>query len=183
MKKNSKIQIIINDITVESIVLNRTESDIALVITKPYKNISGGSHIPYFARAGLSFNGEYGDNRLKQILAKVYELGKFIADRFDDLKNKYEFHFINSGVLSKNESDIKNYKKKKTELKKQFRSGKIDNLEYQKLLNPIQKEKKIWEFDISNTSKDFFEKYFPMTVPYGTRDEVINILSGKKELK
>jgi len=82
------VKLVVDGIEVGGIVLQKSESDFEIAITKPYQNLTTGSHIPYFARDVLSFKGEYGDDSIKATLRYLYELGKHLAEKMELLKNK-----------------------------------------------------------------------------------------------
>jgi uncharacterized membrane protein len=173
------VKLLINGIEVEGIVI-RTLYDFNIKIVKPYKNLSGGLHIPHFAREHMSFKGEYGDKRIRDLLKELYILGKYLEDEMEHLKEKINYIDDNCADSSLEMIDENTFKTKRITLKERLRSGEIDNKEYQKLLTQLRKKYKLWEQKNRELMDSFFEENFPMVVPVETRKEVINIIKGKK---
>ena len=67
--------------------------DVDVEITKPYSNLSTGSHIPVLAR-GLprSFKGEFGEVRAREMLEYLYLIGKHIKQNKEILRKKLVEH-------------------------------------------------------------------------------------------
>ncbi len=81
---------------VKGVITFRSESDISVEITSPYKNLSGGRHIPYFSRSQNSFMTEYGKSAAISILSDLYELGHYIEENRKFLALQSALHFYNS---------------------------------------------------------------------------------------
>lgn len=161
-------------------VVRRYPYDFTVTIKEPYRNLTSGLHIPYFARGHLSFDGEYGNTRILQILEELYALGKYLEkekDRLQAIIRGYEG--VGDGSPLEAAVGIEGQKK---ELKKRLRKGEITSREYQEYLSPLHQgvekcEQKAWA-----KLDSFFEDHFPMLVPAGTRENVVAILKGKKSL-
>ncbi len=75
------ITIIANDIEIIGVIKYHTSSDYTVEITQPFQNLSGGTHIPYFARAYTpDLTGEYGNHRMALELYGLYRLGNNLQD-------------------------------------------------------------------------------------------------------
>jgi hypothetical protein len=68
-------------------------------------------------------------------------------------------------------------------LRKQVKNGDIDNKQYQELTGPLRKETEKLELQISLLKDSFFEDNFPMIIPVGVRDEIIDILAKEKNIE
>jgi len=77
---NEIISMLIDGIEVQGKIIYRSPQDINVEITRPYKNLITGSHIPYFAMGVHNFKGEYGDKRALEFLKELYEIGKDIEN-------------------------------------------------------------------------------------------------------
>ena len=75
MNSERTVKIVINNNEVEGVVTHRSQFDFFVTITKPFQNISGGAHIPFFARR-YTFDGAYGDGRILETLRGLYQRGK-----------------------------------------------------------------------------------------------------------
>lgn len=75
-------------VLLEGKIVYRTGSDLSVRILRPYKNLSTGSHIPYFARPSFSYLGDYAYERAPEFLIELYELGLFLDQEFDRLKKR-----------------------------------------------------------------------------------------------
>ena len=78
---------------VKGVISFRSDSDIRVEITSPYKGLSGGLHIPYFSRPYHSFMTEYGDKTAENLLKGLWELGSYMAENQKFLKLQLAFHF------------------------------------------------------------------------------------------
>ena len=74
----------------------RSELDICVKITSPYKGLSRCKHIPYFSRPHNSFMTDYGKSTAKSILSHLYELGRYLEDNREFLALQRALHFYNS---------------------------------------------------------------------------------------
>ena len=81
---------------IKGVISFRSESDISVKITSPYKGLSGGRHIPYFSRPDNSFMTDYGKSTAVSILSRLYELGRYIEDNRKFLALQSSLHFYNS---------------------------------------------------------------------------------------
>lgn len=185
-KKNSEaiqeISINVRDIKVTGVITCKTIRCIDVQITQPYHNLSGGSCIPYFAIAHCSFSGKYGEDRCKEILYDLFELGDYIFKNIELLQKKIKKYDEINNKLSQEMITYEDFKKQRIVLRKRMRFKEIDNLEYQKLLLPLAKESRNLDFKIGMILNEFFDNNFPMIVPVSARDEVLNILAGKSVL-
>lgn len=173
---DTKIETIIDGYVIEGEITHRSVSDINVRITKPYKDVSRGLHIPYFARPLNSFDTELGDKTAKDLLENIYHLCRYISDNLDSITAQYLQIKKTIKLLEKENISEKVFKAKRIELRKLLRSKQIGNVEYQKLLTPIRKGRELLEVRKSLIWNDFFEKYFPMVVPVDTRNDVLRVL-------
>lgn len=164
------LELDIDGIDVCGIITYRSASDIDIEITKPYQGISNGRHIPYFARQTNSFLTEYGDKRAPDLLVETYDICSYIDDNFILLRRSIltlcKITAVRNGFILDND-----FNDKEKRLKMEFKGRRIDQKEYQKELKELREgiQKDIWD--------DFFDRNFPMTVPYfDTRTEVIEYL-------
>ena len=175
------ITIVVEGIEVQGEITHRSAGDISVRITKPYRNLSSGLHIPYFGRAHRSFDGDYGDEVSKSLLKDIYRIGRHLDQNLDSLRSRLDHakHAIRRLPLPYNKNEVDG---KRKELKALLRAGKLRNTEYQKELISLRKRVEHANHEIETVMKAFFENCFPMGVPYGPRNEVLEILEGKKDL-
>jgi hypothetical protein len=137
--KKEVVKILIDDIEVEG-TASRSSGDYGVTITKPYCNLYGGCHIPYFARGLYTYEGEYGDASIRATLEELYTMGTFLDIEMKNLKEKLKYY---NGIITKLSSEMmdeQEFKLKRIDLKKRLRDGEIDNKEYQETLTPLRKE-------------------------------------------
>jgi len=77
--------------------------------------------------------------------------------------------------------DLDKFHEEKRQLKIRFKKGDIDNKEYGQKLRALKKELAQFEAASRTCMNPFFEQ-FPVVVPVGTREEVLDIIEGKKSL-
>jgi hypothetical protein len=173
---DTKIKVTINGQKVEGEITHRSASDILVKITQPYQNVSRGLHIPYFAGSHKRFDSDLGDKIAKDLLESIYHLCHFIFENMGPLTAKYlKFKKRIKFLEARRVSEFV-FKSKRLQLRKMLRSGKIDNIEYQKRLAPIRKEYKKFELKKALAWSRFFEEYFPMIVPARTKKDILKII-------
>jgi hypothetical protein len=179
--KKEVVKILIGDIEVEG-TASRSSGDYGVTITKPYCNLYGGCHIPYFARGLYTYEGEYGDASIKATLEALYTMGKFLDIEMKNLKEKIKYYNDSVTKLSSEMMGEQEFNIKRIALKKRLRDGEIDNKEYQETLTPLRKEYEELDSKISDQRWSFFEEKFPMVVPISTGQQVLDIIEGKESL-
>ena len=175
------VKILIDDIEIEG-TASRLSGDYGVTIIKPYCNLSGECHIPYFARGLYTYEGDYGDASIRETLKELYTLGKFLVREMKNFKEKLKYY---NGIITKLSSEMmdeQEFKLKRIDLKKRLRDGEIDNKEYQKALSPLRKEYEELDSKIFDQRWSFFEENFPMVVPISTGQQVLDIIEGKESL-
>ena len=68
------VKTVLDGVEVEGVVSRHSNYDFTVTMTKPFKGLTGGSHIPCFARR-YDFDGEYGDQRISEVLKGLYDGG------------------------------------------------------------------------------------------------------------
>jgi hypothetical protein len=179
MKEDEVVKILIDDIEVEGIVTHRSSGDYGVIIIKPFCNLSGGCHIPYFARGLYNYEGEYGDASIKATLKELYTMGKFLDREMKNLKEEIKYYNDSVTKLTSEMMGEQEFNIKRIALKKRLKDGEISSKEYQKAFTPLRKEYEELDSKIHEQRRSFVEKNFPMTIPIGTDEHVIDIIEGK----
>lgn len=102
MKEDKHIRKVINGTEVEGIILQCSDSEIEVKITKPFSDVSKGLHIPCSARENktyLSANGYYTADRL---LTELYVICQYINDNKKMLNERL-------GLVKQNEANLENF--------------------------------------------------------------------------
>ena len=176
-----KINIFVEGIEVEGKITHRYASDITVQITKPFSNISMGLHIPNIARAYNSFDGEKGDTTAESLLKNLYDVGHHMDSEIFSIREKLDSakESISNLPVQFNSED---FNAKRKELKQSLKQGKFDSKVYQQQLTPLRKKAEEFNQKVIDIMDAFFEDSFPMCVPYGMREEVLNVIEGKMAL-
>jgi hypothetical protein len=181
MKEDEVVKILIEDIEVEGR-SSRSLGDYGVAITKPYCNLFGGCHIPYFARGLYNYEGEYGDASIKATLKELYTMGKFLTKEMKSLKEKIKYYNDIDTKLSSEMIGEQEFNIKRLALKKRLKDGEITSKEYQKAFTPLRKEYEALGSKIHEQRYSFFKKNFPMIVPISNHEHVMDIIEGKISL-
>jgi len=91
-------------------------------------------------------------------------------------------HAKNSVRNIPNKFEKEEFNIKRKELKQLLKQKELDNREYQKQLTSLRKKHQECNDKVDEIMDDFFEKSFPMIIPLGIREEVMDIIEGKKSL-
>jgi hypothetical protein len=179
---NKIIKTIIDGIEVEGEVLHRDSGDFTVVITKPFQNIKGGLHIPYFSRPYHSFDGAYGDNSLLDALSGIYEIGTYLFENINSLKGKVCELDRKIERLSENKITETEYKNIRIKLRRVLKDGEISHKYYQKILKWWRAERESLRVKIWLQTDIFFQDNFPMIVPVSNRDGILKIIRSETGL-
>ncbi len=181
MNYEKTIGTVIDGTEVEGSIIHRSSSDIRIRIEKPYENILGGCHIPWFARSFHSFDGDDGDAEAKRILEELFNIGKYLDENLGNLKEKLTCVKDKINGLAAKMLYGDKFDEEKRQLKISLKQGDIDDKEYQIKLRALKKEFKQFDLEAQACMNWFFEQ-FPMEVPFRTREEVLDTIEGKKSL-
>ena len=171
----------IEGVEVHGVITHRSGGDITVEITKPFKNMCKGLHIPYFSRPYRSFQGEYGDLTAIGLLKEMFDIGFFISLEIDKLSQKLS-HARDSINRITNKFDDEDFKKRRRELKQLLKKNIIDNKAYQKEFIIIRKKLDEFNRNVEQIMEVFFEDNFQMIIPYSMRDQILDIIDGKNEM-
>jgi hypothetical protein len=105
MSNEQEVKINVDGVKVLGEIFYRTEADIAIRITRPYKGLSNGCHIPYFSRPFHSFLNDYGDKMAENLLKYLYELGKYMDENRKFIEMQFSLHLHGDEYLSGNSQD------------------------------------------------------------------------------
>jgi len=164
-----KISIFVEDTEAEGEITHRSASDITVKITKPFSNISTGSHIPYFARAHKSFNGQYGDSVAELLLKNLYDIGHHMDSETFSIREKLDSakdHIINFPV----QFNTEDFNAKRRELKQLLKQNKLDSKEYQQQLTLLRLKTEDFSLKVDEIMDAFFDDNFPMCIPHGIKE-------------
>lgn len=144
-----KISITVEGSPVEGRFIKRERRSICVEITSPYSGLSDCSgEYPLHALGIGDFLGEFGDRRAATILSELYRFIKFADEHRIELIDcavayefliAYETH-IHPGVKAK-QRKIAKLDEEIVRLKEKLKNGALDNIEYQKSLTPLKKQK------------------------------------------
>ena len=174
----------IDGIEVEYKVLHRVSNDFEIEITKPFQNISGGLHIPYFARAHHSFDGKSGDEQILYVLNNVYGLSSYIAENRIRLKKQVRLLDRRLEKLSAHSISGDEFMAIRRKSRRLLRKGEISDKYHQMILRWWKKQMDwLWLETELHYIDPFFKNNFPMTVPHDTRKQVLKVLRSEISLQ
>lgn len=180
--EKTKIKILVDEVAVEGQIIHRSAADIIIKITNPFENLTTGRHIPNFGRPYSSFEGEYGDERAKDLLKDLYDIALYIDTNMARIRENLD-HAKNSIRNIPDKFEREEFYAKRKELRQLLRKKELDNVAYQKELTIWRKKNEEYELKVYRIMNAFFDDNFPMTIPYRMDAEVLDILEDKKSLK
>ncbi len=176
-----KIKILIDEVVVEGQITYRTAGGISVKITNPFENLSTGLHIPAPARAVMSYEGERGDATAESLLKELYEIGRYIDTNLVKLRENLDLA-KNSVRNIPDKFDKEDFYTKRRELRQLLKQKKLDNVTHQNELALLRKKHDEYDSKVRVIMDEFFKYNFPIGKPYGTREEVLDIIEGNKNL-
>ena len=183
MDSEKTLKVAVDGVKVEGKIVFRSESDIDVEITKPYKNLSTGLHIPYFARPVHSYKGEYGDETALYLLKELYPIADYLAKNMADLQAKLKAAKEEVDALASEMVGDTKFLKHRAELRSRLRNGELDNHAYQKELMVLMKKKKEFNNSARDVMRSFFADNFPMGISFGMQEPVLEVLEGKRRIR
>jgi hypothetical protein len=175
------VQLIIDGVDVRGVITHRSAGDIEVEITRPYQNISSGWHIPYFGRQLYSYQTPYGDYTARGMLKGLYVFAAYLDTNMDVLREKLSTikQTFATLVARVSQEDAIGFRRRQRE----GESGEVFDIEddEEELRKVAARRKHLKEMRYKITC-DFFKDNFPWTLPNVNREEVLDILEGKKEL-
>ena len=106
MSMKQEVSIKVDGVEVTSEITNRSEAEIDIRITKPYKGLINNCHIPYFSRPIHSFLTEYGDHTVENLLKYLFELGLYMEENREFILLQFCLHF-RGGDITGRESQVR----------------------------------------------------------------------------
>ncbi|HYG78184.1 MAG TPA: hypothetical protein VEK08_24475 [Planctomycetota bacterium] len=138
------MRLVIDDVAVEGRINQLSRRWISIEITKPYKGVSDGSYIPYFAAGLVRFEEdgkltERGRCSAERLLRQLFLNCRIIDENKGEILKLYkEVHQRHAAACPKSDEQNRIREERKS-LRLKFRSGQISNVEYQKRLGPLKK--------------------------------------------
>ena len=144
---NSLITITVQGFAVDGVVLERSHADIELELLAPYGDmrLRHSSHIMALARAYVTFDGEHGDQRVRELLQEVYEAALSAYENRTSLGVRWER--LSEEVparrpsRARSQSDLVGLR---GESRKLLRSGAITADQHERALKPAASELNDW---------------------------------------
>jgi len=138
---------------IEGQVTRRTPGEIEVKITKPYENISMRIQIPHFARPFTDLTAEWGIDVAKKLLENIYRICEMIYANLEELIEQYLTIKKRIDNLKPARMNADKFREARKRLKKKLKKGSIDNIEYQKRLISIRKQRRSLELEQDSGSK------------------------------
>ena len=164
-------------------VTRRTPGEIEVKITKPYENISMRTQIPHFARPFTDLTAEWGNDVAKKLLENIYRICEMIYANLEELTEQYLTIKKRIDDLKPARMNVDRFREAKKRLKKNLKKGMIDNIEYQKRLISIRKQRRSFELEKMRMWDSFFEECLLDDVPPDMRKDVLRIVAENANAK
>jgi len=183
MVNGKSVTIKVGDVPVEGEIMHRFDNDIEVKITRPYAGLHNGSHIPIFARSVDSYDGKYGDSAAEYLLKNLYLLAEYTEKNLETLHEKYQAVKNKIDEMSVVEMTREKFLRKRKELRNRMKDGDIDKKEYGKKVQILRRKMDNFSLAMHRCKWEFFEKNFPMTITYGTPEQLAPFIEKKASLK
>lgn len=140
-----KIVMYIDDVRVEGELLEIHRWDLTVAITSPYSGLSeSNGNIPAPAKEGIDFRDGQDINRAYDILKSLYYLFIKVEKEIDKIRPLLDNFFKESRAkYDKGTPEMSRLTELKSELKMNktnLKTGKIDDIQYQQNIKPLQDE-------------------------------------------
>lgn len=157
-------------------------SDLQAGITKPYCWLTNwGPHIPHVARGIRLYDEKKAFTTAKILLEQLYEMAKGIGDHMEEFQQAYAVALKKSTACAK-EVGASTFAQEKKALQARVQSGEMNNATYQKLYTPLRIKKEEFEQAETDAMVAFFNESVPQGVPFGSWDQLVEIINEPKLL-
>ena len=156
--------------------VDRWQRQIDMRIVSPYQGLRAGLHIAVFIPIppAPDFTGSDGERHAVQMLVELYQVGKFVEENKESLRQKAKEMDATIAQLDPEkfftEEDFRAFRRG---LRAQLRSGAIDLRSYERQLVQARKKRKSHKEEVWRLEEEFFSTNFPMGVQ---GDDVLAIL-------
>jgi hypothetical protein len=171
-----EIQIFVKGVRVMGSIRHLSSRDICVEILEPYQGVSTGRHIPYFAAPHVSFTGEYGMKRAKQLLKQIYKIcveAELHAPKLAKVVEQWDL------LKAKTREVSEQNRLQKIELRKQFRAGKIAQTHYQNALRSMEIELTDYHIKTSALFREKVQPFFTEIISIGTDEMVMKLIKDR----
>ncbi len=172
------------NIEIEGEITTRTKGDIEVCLRSPYGayRLSRGLHNPYFARKFVDFTGEEGLKRARQLLEGLYDLGSFIEQHWERLREMYREWQTQIEPLQTDERYLTEeaFRENKRKLKQQYKQNKIGQTAYQDALKAMEDQYDAYRFEQDKMWDVLFGRYFPDTPDCFPRSRCRRVIMAAK---
>jgi hypothetical protein len=159
------------------VVRSRRQIDVRIV--SPYQGLTAALHVAAFIPIppAPDLGGPQGEATAAGMLAGLYRVGKFVEENKESLRKKTaEMDAAVERLDPEQFMSESRFREIRRDLRAQLRKGIINNKSCQPRLiqartRAVERQRVIWHLE-----EQFFKSNFPMSVPVGTRDEVLAIL-------
>ena len=164
----ASITIAVEGVSVSGKIIFRDKRNIAVEITDPYSGISEQSGcIPLLALQYHNFLGKDGDEKAASLLSALYRFCVFADAHKDRLLTALQDYNFKLGYAKHFSPEARENEQRKLAalqelqaLRKEFKAGNIDNIEYQRRLKPLNKTMKALAEESEIDLYDIFEESF-----------------------
>jgi hypothetical protein len=146
---------------VEGVITTRTAGDLVVAITRPYQHLTATAHLPVMARPKRSFVGHHGDERAREMLLELFQLGRFLEMKLPILRRAYAEHLESLRQAEANKAIRDEYLSERRRLKQSLNAGSINQRTYQESMARLRKEHEAAEYDSDAAWLSFLAEWIP----------------------
>lgn len=170
------IEIIVDGVVVRGQVKHFGPWDMTVELVEPYSGLHRDLHLMNLARTApelrYGFLSVYGEKRAGELLRELYETGKSLYDRSPTVDLIKPFlKRVQSIEMTEEE-----YRRRRTDLRRQLRDGAIDNNQHSMLQQSLKREKDNRDAGVGVIKDKFVAAHVSSATSRSLRDQVWNTL-------
>jgi len=186
--KGDQIEIMVEGISVVGRITLRDRRNIAVEIINPFSGISEQSGcIPLLGLQVHNFLGKAGEERAASLLCTLYCFCRFVdehKERLLEALHNYKYKVAYAKHFSQEARELAQRRTTTLEnllaIRKELKEGKIDNIQYQRRIKPLNKVMKLLskekEIDLDAIFDECFNHFWNTPVWELSRETVLNYL-------
>lgn len=147
----------VQGVSVTGRILERTESTLEVELLDPFGRLRDGRSIMAAAQGHVAYEGSYGDEASRAILANLYRVSAFVHDHLDELRHRWSETQRQlderCGLIVRSGAE---YVEERAKSRRMLRDGLIDPDDHQRWMVQLSNDFEEWSFLVAEAVDALF---------------------------